>query len=210
MTDGGKQILDEWFSRGHDRDGNPTPACERGKYQVTLPETDADRRAEMPIVNGRHGAAEADSVPARFGWDGTASNPAAARLQDAAAVEDREASATTASYAAARLLEITTRNADAIVTDARARARQILDAAHAQAEQIIQARTAEAEAHEQSVKARVDAQHAELRQARDETLRELEARRAVLDQEVRQLTEFKIESRKDLISYFNEQLEKLH
>lgn len=158
-------------------------------------ETNADLRAELASANERLRAAEAELDRLRGGSD------AGAEGQD---------TAKTASYSAARLLEIATRDADALVADARVEADQVVSQARAQAEQLIQDSEAEAAAREEEMSARAEEQRVELDQARNETMRELEGRRAELDAKVNRLAEFEHEYRDQLISYFNGQLETLH
>jgi cell division septum initiation protein DivIVA len=89
------------------------------------------------------------------------------------------------SYAAARLLEIATGNADALVDDAREEADRIISQARARAEE----------------------QRVELDLARGEILRELEERRAELEAKVDRLVEFESRYRSHLVSYIDGQLE---
>jgi cell division septum initiation protein DivIVA len=101
----------------------------------------------------------------------------------------------TASYAAARLLEIATRNADALVEEAREEADAIVARARVQAEEL---------------SARAEEQRVELDRAHSATLHELEERRVVLEAKVNELAEFERQYRNDVIAYLNGQLEALH
>jgi hypothetical protein len=99
-----------------------------------------------------------------------------------------------APYAAARLLEIAARNADAIVEDARAEAAAIVADARAQVEDL---------------KARAEEQRLEQERAHRMAVQELDERRTAIEAEVNRLAEFERRHRDHLISYFNEQLEAL-
>ncbi len=101
----------------------------------------------------------------------------------------------TASYAAARLLEIATCNADALVEDAREEAAEIVAQARVQAEEL---------------GVRAEEQRVELDRAHSEALHDLEEGRVVLEAKVNQLAEFERQYRDHLISYLNGQLETLH
>jgi hypothetical protein len=98
------------------------------------------------------------------------------------------------SYAAARLLEIAARNADAIVEDARAEATAIVADARAQAE---------------ALTARAEEQRLEQDRAHRTAMQELDERRTAVEAEVNRLAEFERRHRDHLVSYFNEQLETL-
>lgn len=114
------------------------------------------------------------------------------------------------SYAAARLLEIATCNADALVEAAREEADHLVTQGRAYAEQVIRSSLADAEACEEMMSARAEAQRVELDQLRDETMRQLEERRAELDAKVNHLVAFEGQYRSRLISCLNDQLRTLH
>ena len=111
----------------------------------------------------------------------------------------------TTSEWAARLLEISTRDAETIVTEARDEAGRIVARARSEAAQTIQARLSKLHAREDAVEEMAEEQRKELDRMRNETLLELEGRRDELDAEVRHSTEV----RTQLVSYFHEQLELL-
>jgi cell division septum initiation protein DivIVA len=104
---------------------------------------------------------------------------------------------------AARLLEISTREAETIVTEARDEAGRIVARARSEAAQTIQARLSKLHAREDAVEEMAEEQRKQLDRMRNETLLELEGRRDELDAEVRRSTEV----RTQLVSYFHEQLE---
>ena len=103
---------------------------------------------------------------------------------------------------AARLLEISTREAETIVTEARDEASRIVARARSEAAQTIQARLSKLHAREDAVEEMAEEQRKQLDRMRTETLLELEGRRDELDAEVRRSTEV----RTQLASYFHEQL----
>ena len=115
----------------------------------------------------------------------------------------------TASHSASRLLEIATRDAEALVVEARDEADQSLAQARAEAAEIIQTALSKVHAREEALDAMVAEQRDELDRMRTETLRELEGRRAELNDAGDQLTEYEEPIRTHLVSYFSEQLETL-
>jgi cell division septum initiation protein DivIVA len=108
---------------------------------------------------------------------------------------------------AARLLEISTRDAEAIVTDARDEAGRVVAHARSEAAQIIQAKLSKLQAREEALDAMVEEQRKQLDRMREETMLELDRRRDNLDAAVRRLGEFEGQVRTQLVSYFHEQLE---
>ena len=86
---------------------------------------------------------------------------------------------------AARLLEISTRDAETIVTEARDEAGRIVARARSEAAQTIQARLSKLHAREDAVEEMAEEQRKQLDRMRNETLLELEGRRDELDAEVR-------------------------
>jgi cell division septum initiation protein DivIVA len=172
-----------------------------------LEETNADLRAELATAIERLRAAEAELARIPGESDAVVAGARAAERQAAPVVED---ALRTTSYAAARLLEIATRDAEALVEDAHAEAREVVIQARAQAEQMIQASVAEAKARGEAMSVRAEEQRVELDRARSETLRGLEERRVELDATVNQLAEFESRYRNHLTSYFTGQLETLH
>lgn len=112
-----------------------------------------------------------------------------------------------ASQWAARLLEISTRDADHIVAEAHEEAGRVVAHARAEAARTIQAGLAELHAREEALDATAEEQREQLDRMRSETLRELEDRRDKVDAEVRRLSEIGDQLRTELVSYFREQLE---
>lgn len=108
---------------------------------------------------------------------------------------------------AARLLEISTRDAETIVAEARDEAGLVVAHARAEAAQKIQAKLSKLHAREEALDAMAEEQRQQLDRMREETLLELEGRRDKLDADERRLSEFEGRVRAQLVSYFHEQLE---
>jgi cell division septum initiation protein DivIVA len=116
---------------------------------------------------------------------------------------------TTASHNATRLLELATRDAEALVIGAREEAEQAVAVARAEAAEIVQAALQKVHAREEALETMAAEQREELDRVRTETLRDLEQRRAELDGEVNRLSEFESQVRSHLVGFFHEQLEVL-
>ena len=116
---------------------------------------------------------------------------------------------TTASHHATRLLEIATRDAEALVVEARDEAEQALAAARAEAAEVISDALKKVHAREEALAAMEAEQREELERVRTETLRDVEQRRAELDGEVSRLSEYEGQVRNHLVGFFHEQLETL-
>ena len=115
----------------------------------------------------------------------------------------------TASLSASKMLERATRDAETLVLGAREEADQVVAQARAEAAQAIQTCLTKVHAREEALDAMVEEQRVELDRTRKEALRELEGRRAELNNQVDQLTDFENRIRTHLVSYFSEQLETL-
>jgi cell division septum initiation protein DivIVA len=219
MNETGEEMLGMWFASDRTRDGLGAGNVDRVLDDSDQPmhdpesngyapeETNTDPRAEPAPITERLRAAQAELARVPDEFDGPVAGPLAAEAHSAPVFEGAE---TTASYAAARLLEIATRNADALVEDAREEADQMVARARAEAVQMVQVSLADAEAREASMSACEEEQRVELDRARSEALRELEERRAELVEGVNQLVEFESELRNHLVSYLSGQLETLH
>ena len=125
-----------------------------------------------------------------------------------------------ASSAAARLLEIATRNADELVEGARAEAEQLRIAAQEEAERLttdatetaeqLTAKTAEESAQlEEDARNRARRLDEETAERRTELMSDLESEREQLGAEVESLKAFEREYRSRLRGYFHAQLERL-
>jgi cell division septum initiation protein DivIVA len=113
----------------------------------------------------------------------------------------------TTSEWAARLLEISTRDAETILTEARGEAGRVVAHARAEAARTIQAKLSKLHAREAELDEMAEEQRKQLDRMRDETLHEIEGRRDKLDAEVRRLSEFEDQVRTQLVTYFHKQLE---
>lgn len=113
----------------------------------------------------------------------------------------------TSEWAAARLLEISTRDAEAIVAEAHNEAARVVAHARAEAAQLVQAKLSKLQDREEALDAMAEDQRKELDRMREETLLELECRRDNLDAQARRMSEFEGQVRTQLVSYFHEQLE---
>ncbi|MDZ5619240.1 hypothetical protein [Nocardioides bizhenqiangii] len=115
----------------------------------------------------------------------------------------------TTSEWAARLLEISTRDAETIVTEARDEAERVVAHARAEAARTIQAKLSKLHVREEALDAMAEEQREQLDWMRQEIVLELESRRDKLDAEERRLSEFEGQVRTQLVSYFHEQLDLL-
>jgi vacuolar-type H+-ATPase subunit H len=116
---------------------------------------------------------------------------------------------TAPSYAVARLLEIATSEAEALVEEAREQADHLVTEARAQAEEISRASMDDAAAREAAMNAREHDQRVQLEVTRIHALQELDARRAEVEERMSQLLDFEGELRTHLTSFFNQNLEML-
>lgn len=115
--------------------------------------------------------------------------------------------ARTTSEWAARLLAISTRDAETIITEARDEADRVVAHARTEAAQTIQAKLSKLHAREEELDAMAEEQRKQLDRMRKEIVLELESRRDEVDAEARRLTELEDGVRSQLVSYFHEQLE---
>ncbi|QYJ04751.1 DivIVA domain-containing protein [Nocardioides panacisoli] len=114
-----------------------------------------------------------------------------------------------ASNAAARLLEIATRNADELVEDAKNEADKILGEARTKAERREQESKGKADRMESDARTRAEMLDSETAERRTQLFSELETERDKLSVEVENLRSFEREYRARLKSYFHQQLEAL-
>lgn len=128
----------------------------------------------------------------------------------AAAVETiRVETVPEASNAAARLLEIATRNADELVEDAKNEADKIIGEARTKAERLDSESKAKADRLEADARTRAQMLDSETAERRRQMFGDLEKERDKLGQEVENLRSFEREYRSRLKSYFSQQLEAL-
>jgi cell division septum initiation protein DivIVA len=110
---------------------------------------------------------------------------------------------------AARLLAISTRDAEKMVAEAREEAGRVVANARTEAARTIQQNLSKLHAREEALEVKEEEQRKALDRMREETLLELESRRDEVEADVRRLREFEARSRTELVSYFREQLDLL-
>ncbi len=114
-----------------------------------------------------------------------------------------------ASSAAARLLELATRNADEVVGEAKDEADRIIGAARTKAERLEAETKTKTDRLEQDARTRSQMLDSETAAKRRELFGELEKEKERLDSEVENLRAFEREYRSRLKSYFTQQLQTL-
>ena len=114
-----------------------------------------------------------------------------------------------ASNAAARLLEIATRNADELVDDAKNQADKIVGEARTKAERLEAESKVKADRLEADARTRSQMLDSETAERRQQMFGDLEKERDKLNAEVENLRSFEREYRSRLKSYFSQQLESL-
>ena len=114
-----------------------------------------------------------------------------------------------ASNAAARLLEIATRNADELVEEAKNEADKIVGEARTKAERLDHESKGRADRLEADARSRAQMLDTETAERRTQLFGDLEKERDKLDAEVENLRSFEREYRSRLKSYFTQQLEAL-
>ena len=115
-----------------------------------------------------------------------------------------------ASNAAARLLEIATRNADELVEDAKNEADKIIGEARTKAERLESESKIKADRLESDARTRAQMLDSETAERRRQMFGDLEKERDKLNGEVENLRSFEREYRSRLKSYFSQQLEALN
>jgi len=114
-----------------------------------------------------------------------------------------------ASNAAARLLELASRNADQLVEDAKGEADKIVGEARTKAERLEAESKANADKLEADARGRAQSLDAETAERRTQLFGDLERERDTLSHEVDNLRAFEREYRSRLKTYFSQQLEAL-
>jgi DivIVA domain-containing protein len=114
-----------------------------------------------------------------------------------------------ASNAAARLLEIATRNADELVEDAKNEADRIIGAARTKAERVESESKTKADRMEADARQRSQMLDSETAERRQQMFGDLEKERDKLNGDVETLRQFEREYRSRLKTYFTQQLESL-
>ena len=155
--------------------------------------------AQTPAVQER--APEPEPAPAP--------EPVAAAAAPAAPQTIRVETVPEASNAAARLLEIATRNADELVDQAKNEADKIIGEARTKAERLEAESKVKADRLESDARTRAQMLDSETAERRQQMFGELERERDKLNSEVETLRAFEREYRSRLKSYFTQQLEAL-
>jgi DivIVA domain-containing protein len=135
--------------------------------------------------------------------------PVAAAAAPAAPETIRVETVPQASNAAARLLEIATRNADELVDQAKDEADKIIGEARTKAERLESESKTKADRLESDARTRAQMLDSETAERRQQMFGELERERDKLNSEVETLRAFEREYRSRLKSYFTQQLEAL-
>jgi DivIVA domain-containing protein len=135
--------------------------------------------------------------------------PAAAPVAASPAETIRVETVPQASNAAARLLEIATRNADELVDEAKAEADKIVGEARTKAERLESESKSKADRLESDARTRAQMLDPETAERRQQMFGDLEKERDKLNAEVENLRSFEREYRSRLKSYFSQQLEAL-
>jgi len=138
-----------------------------------------------------------------------APEPVAAAAAPAAPQTIRVETVPEASNAAARLLEIATRNADELVDQAKNEADKIIGEARTKAERLEAESKVKADRLESDARTRAQMLDSETAERRQQMFGELERERDKLNSEVETLRAFEREYRSRLKSYFTQQLEAL-
>jgi DivIVA domain-containing protein len=171
-----------------------------------------DLRTKLAAAAQR-GGAEAPSTPAppvvEKAPEPVAPTPAPAPVASAPAQEIKVTTVADASSAAAKLLEIATRNADELVTEAMAEADRIVGAARAKAERLEAEIKTKSDRLESDARTRAAMLDSETEARRKEIFGNLEKEKEQLNTEIEGLRSFEREYRSRLKSYFTQQLEAL-
>jgi DivIVA domain-containing protein len=138
-----------------------------------------------------------------------APTPAPAPVAAAPAQEIKVTTVADASSAAAKLLEIATRNADELVTEAKDEADRIVGAARAKAERLEAEIKTKSDRLESDARTRAAMLDSETEARRKEIFGNLEKEKDQLNTEIEGLRSFEREYRSRLKSYFTQQLEAL-
>jgi DivIVA domain-containing protein len=185
-------------------------ATDGGTSAIATPGKAPERAPEKAAEKGPDKAAE--KAPEKV-KEKPADKPAESKPVVAAAASATEEikvyTAAEASSAATRLLELATRNADEVVTEAIQEAEQIVGAARTEAERLEAETKSKTDKLEQEARARAQNLDSEVEGKRREMLGDLEREKRRLDTEVEDLRGFEREYRSRLKSYFTEQLQAL-
>ncbi|WP_310962988.1 DivIVA domain-containing protein [Nocardioides terrisoli] len=170
-----------------------------------------DLRSKLSVAQ-KGGGSVAESAPAAVKAPEPEPTPApaaplaAAPVAAAAPQEIKVTTVAEASSAAAKLLEIATRNADELVNGAKDEADQIVGAARTKAERLETEIKSKADRMESDARSRAQMLDSETEAKRRELFGQLEKDKVRLDGEIETLRAFEREYRSRLKSYFSQQL----
>ena len=153
--------------------------------------------------------AKVEEKPAPAPTPAPVAAPAAAAAPGAGVETIRVETVPQASNAAARLLELATRNADELVDEAKNEADKIVGAARTKAERLEAESKSKADRLEADARQRSQMLDSETAERRQQMFGDLEKERDKLSSEVETLRSFEREYRSRLKSYFTQQLEAL-
>ncbi|MCW2766365.1 MAG: DivIVA family protein [Nocardioides sp.] len=174
-----------------------------------------DLRSKLASAQGAVGSGRTDRAPETVGMPVPEKAPEPAPVVDpvvaAGPVETiRVETVPQASNAAARLLEIATRNADELVEEAKNDADKIVGEARTKAERLESESKTKADRLEADARTRAQMLDSETSERRQQMFGDLEKERDKLSVEVENLRSFEREYRSRLKSYFAQQLEALN
>jgi cell division septum initiation protein DivIVA len=177
-----------------------------------LTKENEDLRSKLSAAQG---GAPVEAAPAKVAEPAKAPEPV--KVAEPAKVEAPAAPVETikvvtvadASNAAARLLEIATRNADELVEESKNEADKIVGEARTKAERLESESKVKADRMESDARTRAQMLDSETAEKRTQLFGDLEKEQAKLTTEVENLRSFEREYRSRLKSYFTQQLESL-
>jgi DivIVA domain-containing protein len=187
-------------------------ATDGGTSAIAMPGKAPEKATEQAPEKAAEKAPEAEKVedkPAEKVEEKPVEEEKPAAVAASATEEIKVYTAAEASSAATRLLELATRNADEVVTEAIAEAEQIVGRARTEAERLEAETKSKTDKLEQEARSRAQNLDTEVDGKRREMLGDLEREKRRLDTEVEDLRGFEREYRSRLKSYFTEQLEAL-
>lgn len=165
--------------------------------------------APAPVRTPEPEPAKVEEKPTPAPTPAPVAAPAAAAAPGAGVETIRVETVPQASNAAARLLELATRNADELVDEAKNEADKIVGAARTKAERLEAESKSKADRLEADARQRSQMLDSETAERRQQMFGDLEKERDKLSSEVETLRSFEREYRSRLKSYFTQQLEAL-
>ena len=184
-------------------------ATDGGTSAIAMPGKAPDKAPEKAAEKAPEKAAELTPEKAEEKPTDKPAETKPAAAATSATEQIKVYTAAEASSAATRLLELATRNADEVVTEAIQEAEQIVGAARTEAERLEAETKSKADKVEHEARARAQNLDSEVDGKRREMLGDLEREKRRLDTEVEDLRGFEREYRSRLKSYFTEQLQAL-